>query len=190
MVIYIRELRDRAAAGALSRNRRRRRCRPASCRSEQQGFRVETVVDGLENPWDVEILPDGALLVPERSGRLRIFRNGVAGAADHRPAADLGAAGRRPDGHRACTPTTRRPAGSTWRSARPAAPPRARRRRASSAARIKDGALDRAADAVPGARRISTGPTTPTSGRASSSTRTSTSTTRSAIAATSTRRRI
>ena len=32
-----------------------------------------------QNPWDVEILPDGALLVPERSGRLRIFRNGVAG---------------------------------------------------------------------------------------------------------------
>ena len=37
------------------------------------------MIEGLTNPWDVEILPDGALLVPERTGRLRIVRNGVPG---------------------------------------------------------------------------------------------------------------
>jgi glucose/arabinose dehydrogenase len=78
MVIYIRELRARAAASPLSRTG------PPPLptgvvTSEQHAFRVETVVDGLTNPWDVEVLPDGALLVPERSGQLRIFRNGVAG---------------------------------------------------------------------------------------------------------------
>jgi aldose sugar dehydrogenase len=79
MVIYIRELRDRAASGPLSRTGPPPL--PAGAvSSEQHVFRVETVIDGLDNPWDVEILPDGALLVPERSGRLRIFRNGVAEA--------------------------------------------------------------------------------------------------------------
>jgi glucose/arabinose dehydrogenase len=47
--------------------------------SERHAFRIETVAEGLTNPWDVEILPDGGLLVPERTGQLRIFRNGVAG---------------------------------------------------------------------------------------------------------------
>lgn len=31
---------------------------------------VEVVMDGLDIPWDVAVLPDGALLVTERSGRL------------------------------------------------------------------------------------------------------------------------
>jgi len=78
MVVYIRELRARAAASPLSRTG------PPPLptgvvTSELQSFRIEPVVDGLENPWDAEILPDGALLVPERPGRLRIVRNGVAG---------------------------------------------------------------------------------------------------------------
>jgi glucose/arabinose dehydrogenase len=78
MVIYIRELRDRAARSPLSRSG------PPPLptdvvRSEKHAFTIETVVEGLENPWDAEILPDGALLVPERSGKLRIVRNGVAG---------------------------------------------------------------------------------------------------------------
>ena len=78
MVIYIRELRERAARAPLSR------MGPPPLptgvvTSEQHGFRIETVVDGLENPWEAVVLPDGALLVPERTGRLRIFRNGVAG---------------------------------------------------------------------------------------------------------------
>lgn len=33
---------------------------------------VETVVTGLENPWALQFLPDGRMLVTERPGRLRI----------------------------------------------------------------------------------------------------------------------
>ncbi|WP_287959340.1 PQQ-dependent sugar dehydrogenase [Filomicrobium sp.] len=33
---------------------------------------VETVVEGLENPWGLQFLPDGRMLVTERPGRLRI----------------------------------------------------------------------------------------------------------------------
>jgi aldose sugar dehydrogenase len=78
MVIYIRELRSRAASSPLSRTG------PPPLptgvvQSEKAAFRIDTVVDGLTNPWDVEVLPDGGLLVPERTGQIRIFRNGVAG---------------------------------------------------------------------------------------------------------------
>ena len=53
---------------------------------EGQRIRVTAFVTGLENPWTVAWLPDGAMLVTERPGRLRIVRNGkldptpVAGA--------------------------------------------------------------------------------------------------------------
>lgn len=44
---------------------------------------VDTVVGGLEHPWDVGFLPagaglDGAVLVPERAGRLQLVRGGTA----------------------------------------------------------------------------------------------------------------
>lgn len=38
---------------------------------------VETVADGLVNPWSMAFLPDGSMLVTERAGRLRIIRDGV-----------------------------------------------------------------------------------------------------------------
>ncbi|ARQ11105.1 glucose/sorbosone dehydrogenase protein [Rhizobium etli] len=38
--------------------------------------RVEKLADGLEHPWAVEVLPDGAYLVTERPGRMRIIRGG------------------------------------------------------------------------------------------------------------------
>ncbi|WP_366657932.1 PQQ-dependent sugar dehydrogenase [Fodinicurvata sp. EGI_FJ10296] len=38
--------------------------------------RAVTVVDGLEHPWSMAFLPDGAVLVTERPGRLRIVRDG------------------------------------------------------------------------------------------------------------------
>ncbi len=44
--------------------------------SEKYSFTVETVVTGLENPWSVDFLPDGRILVSERPGRLRIIENG------------------------------------------------------------------------------------------------------------------
>jgi aldose sugar dehydrogenase len=40
-------------------------------------FRVVTIVDGLQHPWGMAFLPDGAILVTERPGRLRIVRDGV-----------------------------------------------------------------------------------------------------------------
>ncbi|WP_250959291.1 PQQ-dependent sugar dehydrogenase [Rhizobium sp. CG5] len=41
---------------------------------------IEKIADGLENPWSVEVLPDGAYIVSERPGRLRIIRDGKLGA--------------------------------------------------------------------------------------------------------------
>ena len=36
-----------------------------------------TATKGLNQPWSMAFLPDGAILVSERPGRLRIVRNGV-----------------------------------------------------------------------------------------------------------------
>lgn len=41
--------------------------------SEKQAFRVATLTRGLENPWSIAFLPDGRMLVTERSGRMRIL---------------------------------------------------------------------------------------------------------------------
>jgi len=40
--------------------------------SEKQRFRLTTVVDGLRNPWAVVFLPDGRMLITEKSGQLRV----------------------------------------------------------------------------------------------------------------------
>ncbi|WEX76487.1 PQQ-dependent sugar dehydrogenase [Sinorhizobium numidicum] len=42
---------------------------------------VETLATGLDHPWAVEVMPDGALIVTERPGRLRILRDGKLSAA-------------------------------------------------------------------------------------------------------------
>src|SRR5688572_22994545 len=44
--------------------------------AEERHLRVVVVTKGLEQPWSVAFLPDGAMLVTERCGRLRIVRNG------------------------------------------------------------------------------------------------------------------
>ncbi len=36
-------------------------------------MRLELVADGFEEPWAIALLPDGAFLVTERSGRLKLF---------------------------------------------------------------------------------------------------------------------
>ena len=45
--------------------------------AEQHKIRVSVVARGLSHPWSIAFLPDGAMLIPERSGQLRIVRNGV-----------------------------------------------------------------------------------------------------------------
>ena len=45
--------------------------------SEQHKVRVSVVTKGLSHPWAIAFLPDGAMLVTERPGRLRVIRNGV-----------------------------------------------------------------------------------------------------------------
>ena len=38
---------------------------------------VETLAEGLVNPWSIAFLPEGDILVTERAGRLRIIRDGA-----------------------------------------------------------------------------------------------------------------
>ena len=45
-------------------------------RSQDHAFRVVRVVEGLDHPWSLAFLPDGRMLVTERSGRLRIAQEG------------------------------------------------------------------------------------------------------------------
>ncbi len=49
-------------------------------------FKVATVLEGLQNPWGLAFLPDGRMLVTERSGRLRIV---TADGAQSEPVAGL-----------------------------------------------------------------------------------------------------
>src|SRR6266576_5120053 len=44
--------------------------------AEERHLRVVVVTKGLQQPWSVAFLPDGAMLVTERCGRLRIVRHG------------------------------------------------------------------------------------------------------------------
>lgn len=45
-------------------------------RSKLHDFRVVTLSDSLVQPWSIAFLPGGDLLITERPGRLRIFRDG------------------------------------------------------------------------------------------------------------------
>src|SRR5436190_4714521 len=45
--------------------------------AEGQRIRVTVLVRGLANPWSLTFLPDGAMLVTERSGRLRLVRKNI-----------------------------------------------------------------------------------------------------------------
>ena len=44
---------------------------------EQHKIRVSVVTKGLSHPWAIAFMPDGAMLITERPGRLRLVRNGV-----------------------------------------------------------------------------------------------------------------
>jgi len=48
--------------------------------SKKAPLSVETVVEGLDQPWSVEVLPDGSYLVSEKGGTLRRIENGKVSA--------------------------------------------------------------------------------------------------------------
>src|SRR5688572_869685 len=50
---------------------------PMTVFTAEQPIRIVPVVTGLAHPWSLAFLPDGAMLVTERAGRLRVIRNGV-----------------------------------------------------------------------------------------------------------------
>ncbi len=51
-------------------------------KSEHYNLRATTVVEGLKNPWAVAFLPDGRMLITERSGAMRVVAKGKLLAAE------------------------------------------------------------------------------------------------------------
>jgi glucose/arabinose dehydrogenase len=51
--------------------------RPWEYQTADAHIRVSVVTDGLENPWSLQFLPDASILITERNGRLRHFKDGV-----------------------------------------------------------------------------------------------------------------
>ncbi len=73
LVVFLREKR----AGFSSSEDRPRRPQPTEpITSEQHTFKIETVADRLSTPWGMAFLPDGRLLFTEKSGALRVVKNG------------------------------------------------------------------------------------------------------------------
>jgi glucose/arabinose dehydrogenase len=48
-------------------------------KTEKVTLSIETLATGLDHPWAVEVLPDDAIVITERSGKLRILRDGKLG---------------------------------------------------------------------------------------------------------------
>ena len=44
---------------------------------KESAYRIETVVEELANPWGMDWLPDGAMLITEKDGRLIHFKDGT-----------------------------------------------------------------------------------------------------------------
>lgn len=44
--------------------------------SKEHDFKLETIMEGFENPWAIDFLPDKKILLTERSGKLHIIENG------------------------------------------------------------------------------------------------------------------
>jgi glucose/arabinose dehydrogenase len=71
-----------SAAGALAQGRANIPVAPLpdepwEYQTASANIRVSVLTDGLENPWSLEFLPDASILITERNGRLRHFKDGV-----------------------------------------------------------------------------------------------------------------
>lgn len=42
-----------------------------------QGYRIEPVIEGLDEPWGIGLLPDGDILITERDGQLILWQKGA-----------------------------------------------------------------------------------------------------------------
>ncbi|MDR9436789.1 MAG: PQQ-dependent sugar dehydrogenase [Thiohalophilus sp.] len=51
-------------------------CNAATDTGEPRAYQVEVVTDELRHPWSMAFLPNGDVLITEKAGRLRIFRDG------------------------------------------------------------------------------------------------------------------
>jgi glucose/arabinose dehydrogenase len=49
---------------------------PETIQSEKVKLFVETLAEGLDRPWAVRALPDGSMLITERTGKLKLYRDG------------------------------------------------------------------------------------------------------------------
>jgi aldose sugar dehydrogenase len=58
----------------------------AVAQTSSSNIKKTVVARGLEHPWSMAWLPDGAILITERPGRLRILRNGIL---DPKPIAEF-----------------------------------------------------------------------------------------------------
>ena len=82
-VVHIRELQ----AKALRREHGSPQAVNGVYHSKRQNFRLETVAEeGLRLPWSVDWLPDGKMLVTNRSGALNVFDKGRRGSIEGLPA--------------------------------------------------------------------------------------------------------
>jgi glucose/arabinose dehydrogenase len=53
---------------------------PWEYQTANANIRVRVLTGGLENPWSLEFLPDASILITERNGRLRHFKDGKLSA--------------------------------------------------------------------------------------------------------------
>jgi aldose sugar dehydrogenase len=54
--------------------------------TQEHSFRVVKLVEGLDHPWSLAFLPDGRMLITERSGKLNLIANGQRTNVDGVPA--------------------------------------------------------------------------------------------------------